>query len=364
MSLPLISVLITTYNYGRFIEEAIGSVLSQDYPGDRMEVVIVDDGSTDDTAERVRKYGAKVRYFYKPNGGQASALNLGFAKARGEIVALLDADDLFLPGKLARMAEAFQQDPALGMFYHPLLEFDMETNERRESQFPLISGSFFEHLEKFVPYFGPGDCVSFRRTFLDRLLPIPEIIRMLADGYLSSLIVFVAPILAVPECLTVYRFHGKNTFYADECQMPVDIQRKRLQLFQIEFDAMRKWLGENGYTRKLLPVRYFLDRWTLNQQMRRFRIEPPGRVRFFGSVVFENYMNSPIQSWKLTAFNYLSAFSALVFGYRRRNQMYEWRGRTMETVERVYRAIWGGRGNQGLGPRQKTDDHATPDAKV
>jgi glycosyltransferase involved in cell wall biosynthesis len=74
---------MTTYNYGHFIEESIESVLSQDYPLDRRELVIVDDGSTDDTADRVRNYGSKVRYFFKPNGVQASALNLGFASARG-----------------------------------------------------------------------------------------------------------------------------------------------------------------------------------------------------------------------------------------------------------------------------------------
>src|SRR3974390_557287 len=116
MSLPFITVVITSYNYGRFIGESIESVLSQDYPAERREIVVVDDGSTDDTADRVRQYGSKVRYFQKPNGGQASALNLGFAEARGEIISLLDADDLFLPGKLTRVAGAFQKNPALGMF--------------------------------------------------------------------------------------------------------------------------------------------------------------------------------------------------------------------------------------------------------
>src|SRR5271170_5646108 len=102
MSTPVITVLIIAYNYGRFVEEAIDSVLAQDFPLDNVEIIVVDDGSTDDTAERVGKYGSKIQYFHKSNGGQASALNLGFAKARGEIVVLLDADDLFLPGKLAR----------------------------------------------------------------------------------------------------------------------------------------------------------------------------------------------------------------------------------------------------------------------
>src|SRR5580692_197518 len=108
---PLITVLIDTYNYGRFIEEAINSVFSQDFSMERVQVLVVDDGSTDDTAERVKKYGSRIEYFYKPNGGQGTALNEGFALARGEIVVLLDADDYFLPGKLRRVAEEFQNYP-------------------------------------------------------------------------------------------------------------------------------------------------------------------------------------------------------------------------------------------------------------
>src|SRR5579864_9845486 len=115
--MPFISVLITTYNYGRFVEEAIESVLLQDYPAEKREIVVVDDGSTDDTAERIKKYGDKVRYFRTPNRGQASALNLGFTECRGEIVSLLDADDVFFLGKLARVAAAFERDASLGMVY-------------------------------------------------------------------------------------------------------------------------------------------------------------------------------------------------------------------------------------------------------
>ena len=88
-----VSVIIDTYNYGSFIEESIDSVLSQEFPRDRMEVLVVDDGSTDDTAERVKKYGSQVEYLYKPNGGQAAAFNWGLNRARGEIVFFLDADD-------------------------------------------------------------------------------------------------------------------------------------------------------------------------------------------------------------------------------------------------------------------------------
>jgi len=113
-----VTVLVDTYNYGRFIEEAIDSVLAQDFPPEQMEILVVDDGSADDTADRVRKYGDRIQYFYKPNGGQASAFNFGIRRARGEIVAFLDGDDYWLPGKLQRIVAEFEKHPEAGMAYH------------------------------------------------------------------------------------------------------------------------------------------------------------------------------------------------------------------------------------------------------
>src|ERR1700724_870289 len=119
---------MTAYNYGRFIEKAIDSVLAQDFPLDQVEIIVVDDGSTDDTAERVKKYGSKIQYHRKENGGQASALNFGIGKASGEFVTFLDADDFFLPGKLARVVEAFQKNPSIGMVYHKLEVWTQRTD--------------------------------------------------------------------------------------------------------------------------------------------------------------------------------------------------------------------------------------------
>ena len=117
---PLISILIDTYNYGRYVEEAIESVLAQNFPVDEREILVVDDGSTDDTAERVRRFGSAINYFRKPNGGQASAFNFGLRRARGKYIALLDADDYWLPGKLSRIAEEFEKhaDEVDGVLVH------------------------------------------------------------------------------------------------------------------------------------------------------------------------------------------------------------------------------------------------------
>ena len=94
---PYVTVLIDTYNHERFIEKAIASVLEQDYPSANVEVLVVDDGSTDRTAEMVQKFEPRLRLIRKANGGQASAFNVGIPQAHGEIVAFLDGDDWWAP---------------------------------------------------------------------------------------------------------------------------------------------------------------------------------------------------------------------------------------------------------------------------
>jgi glycosyltransferase involved in cell wall biosynthesis len=94
---PLVSVIVSVYNGGRFLAQALDSVFAQDYHP--LEVIVVDDGSTDDTADVARSY-PEVHYIYQENQGVAVARNTGIAAARGDLIALQDADDLWVPGKL------------------------------------------------------------------------------------------------------------------------------------------------------------------------------------------------------------------------------------------------------------------------
>jgi len=107
-----------------------------------MEILVVDDGSTDDTAQRVKKYGGRIRYLWKPNGGQASAFNFGLRRASGEIVTLLDADDYWLPGKLQRVAEEFDKHPDAGMVYHKVREFHSQRGVLRMEDLPFFPAFF------------------------------------------------------------------------------------------------------------------------------------------------------------------------------------------------------------------------------
>ena len=106
---PLISVVIPTYNRGWILKEAVDSVLAQKYPA--YEVIVVDDGSTDDTAAILAGYGNRITILRQENRGVSAARNRGVRKAGGNLLAFLDSDDLWLPGKLETQANFFQAHP-------------------------------------------------------------------------------------------------------------------------------------------------------------------------------------------------------------------------------------------------------------
>jgi glycosyltransferase involved in cell wall biosynthesis len=118
----LLSVVIPSYNRARLVGDAIDSVMTQTWP--HVEAIVVDDGSTDDTEAAVvpwvARYGDRVRYIRKPNGGVASARNVGFVAARGEFIALLDSDDVWHPWKGQAQVELMRRHPEVGMVWTDL----------------------------------------------------------------------------------------------------------------------------------------------------------------------------------------------------------------------------------------------------
>jgi glycosyltransferase involved in cell wall biosynthesis len=112
---PRVSVVIPTYNSAAMVKEAIDSVLAQTYSD--FEVVVMDDGSTDDTESVVRQFGDRVRYFKQENQGVSAARNAGIKRSRGDYLAFLDSDDLWLTEKLAEQIPLLERDPKLGLVY-------------------------------------------------------------------------------------------------------------------------------------------------------------------------------------------------------------------------------------------------------
>ena len=117
VTLQRVSVVIPTYNYGHFVAEAVESALKQTYPN--LEVIVVDDGSNDDTAERLRQFGNQIIYIYQQNKGLSSARNAGIRRATGEWVAFLDADDVWHAEKIAKQLAAVGGDHDIGLIGSP-----------------------------------------------------------------------------------------------------------------------------------------------------------------------------------------------------------------------------------------------------
>jgi len=131
---PQVSVIIPTFNQSGYLVEAIKSVLSQTYTS--LEVIVVDDGSTDNTAEVVGAFDSRVRYLRQSNKGTAAARNAGIAHAKGKWIAFLDHDDLWMPEKLALQIPLFEADPKLGLVYAAIRFFDDRTGRITCEHFP------------------------------------------------------------------------------------------------------------------------------------------------------------------------------------------------------------------------------------
>jgi glycosyltransferase involved in cell wall biosynthesis len=291
MRTPRVTVLIDTYNYGQFVEEAVGSVLAQDFPVEEREILVVDDGSTDDTPERLRKFGDAIRYLWKPNGGQASAFNFGLERARGKTVAFLDADD--------------------GVF--------------QDGGLPLLSGflpSNTKNLLSYVLY--PTSFLAFRRSALELLLPIPKALTIQADAHLSGLIVFVAPIVAVPECLAVYRVHGTNLF-ADRSESNGPRHELRMKTRRALVDGMRNWLSERAYDLGRPDLHAYFKQWDLSQEKDEFTVSPPGRARISRHLLEYARYYGPQLTWRHRTVTYMNAAGSLVVGYKNVHRLDEWR---------------------------------------
>ncbi|MFO7537083.1 MAG: glycosyltransferase [Chloroflexota bacterium] len=115
MDKPAVSIIIPTYNSARYLPLALASVFEQDFSD--YEVIVVDDGSTDETTQALRPFTPRIQYHYQQNAGSAAARNTGLARARGEFILFLDADDLLLPGKLRDQVAFLQQRPTLGLVH-------------------------------------------------------------------------------------------------------------------------------------------------------------------------------------------------------------------------------------------------------
>lgn len=257
MSGPAVTVLIDTYNHERFIEQALVSVVEQDFPESEMEILVVDDGSTDSTPEIVRKFTPRVRLLTKPNGGQASAFNFGIPEAHGEIVAFLDGDDWWARNKLTRVAEAMAADPSLGIVGHGIMEVDSDSKHLRSllppsiGNFDLQSDDGAQTFRNYMAFLGTSR-VSIRRSVLSKILPIPDPLVVEADEFMSAVSVAEARAALITEALTFYRLHDGNLFQfrsADQARL-----RRKQQVLAALANGLSRRLTQMGVSPSAMSI--------------------------------------------------------------------------------------------------------------
>lgn len=201
---PLVSIVVPSFNQGRFLEEALRSVIGQDYP--RVELLVADGGSTDDSVAVLRRNVDRIAWWYsEPDGGQAAALNRAFARASGEILGWINADDTLLPDAVSAGAAALEARPDALLVYGDAIYIDEEGREMGrfragEMDVPEMMRRCQDHVVQ------PGSL--FRRRALELAGPF--------EGYFCLDFEFVArigmaaPVVRLDRPLATYRLHGDS----------------------------------------------------------------------------------------------------------------------------------------------------------
>jgi glycosyltransferase involved in cell wall biosynthesis len=261
-SCPKVSVLISSYNYEAFLGEAIQSVLGQTW--ENFEAVVCDDGSTDNSVEVAQRYSRRdrrVRVIAKKNGGQASGLNAAFRESSGEILCLLDADDVFHPEKLERVVQGFQRQPDAGFGVHRVLRVDC--NRRPQGVWPLRpalpEGWHGDRMLKeggVLSYMPPASGLSLHRTVAERIFPLPEAAPCgsLADQVITRHAPLLTSVVRSLEVLAEYRLHGSNSY--EQSRVTPESLLKRIESCRALWDAERDFLAslDPSLVSQLQPV--------------------------------------------------------------------------------------------------------------
>jgi hypothetical protein len=249
-ALPLVSVLIPTHNYADFVGRSIESVLEQDYPLERLQIVVVDDGSEDDTAGAVAPYLEHVTYLHQKNRGLRGTVNRLLAAARGDLIALQSGDDIWLPGRLRAQVDQFLARPDLGLLYGDMRVIDAEERTLAES---------FWAMERITPLRGrpvpqlihgnvvSGGTLMVRGSLRAEFEPLPEFAPW-EDWWIALCVARVAEIDYLPQPLLGYRRHGRNMNLGVDHAQRMNIARQELPL--------RRWILTGFESELLGPADY------------------------------------------------------------------------------------------------------------
>jgi glycosyltransferase involved in cell wall biosynthesis len=217
-NLPLVSVVIPAYNYAKYLAKTLDSVFAQTYRP--IEVIVVDDGSTDNTAEIVRAY-PEVRYFYQSNQGVSVARNVGITAAQGEYIAFLDADDRWKPDKLSIQITYMLENPDIGITATKVFNF-LETGTQMPSCF--TPDRHLGETESIIP-----STLIVHKTVFSQIGAFSSEYRASEDlEWLSRAQDAQISIFTIAQTLTLRRLHGSNLSW----EIASTVSSRRLRIFK------------------------------------------------------------------------------------------------------------------------------------
>jgi glycosyltransferase involved in cell wall biosynthesis len=267
----LVSIVIDNYNYDRFVHAAIDSALSQSYQP--VEVIVVDDGSTDQSRELIDRYGDQITTVLKGNGGQASALNAGFAHSHGDLVIFLDADDVLLPQAAQRVADALSAQPETAKIQYRMEVISADGTRtgviKPPAHIPLPAGDLKKQ-EMLFPFdltWLPTSGNAFSTLALRDIFPIPEDAygKVGADWYMAHLTPLFGPVISLGEVCAYYRVHPSNHYELFEPLLNLAHIRQTIIYSDITRSHLLKYadrLGLPDRPSEILSVSYVANRIT------------------------------------------------------------------------------------------------------
>lgn len=231
MNAPTVSIVIPAYNHADYLAQAIESVLSQDYSP--IELIALDDGSTDRTPEVLAHYTGRLHWQTQSNAGQAYTLNRGWTMARGEILGYLSADDLLLPGCVSAAVELLRASPETVLAY---CDFDLIDPHSRVIR--TVRAREFDYREMVVNLTcAPGPGAFFRRVAFQRAGGWDPALRQMPDYEYWLRLGLAGAFKRIPRPLAAFRVHeGSATFAApppEQAEEPVRILRKYFALAEV-----------------------------------------------------------------------------------------------------------------------------------
>ncbi|MCD6425107.1 MAG: glycosyltransferase [Anaerolineales bacterium] len=210
---PLVSIITPSYNQAQYLEDTIQSVLQQDYPN--LEYIIVDGGSTDGSPEVIEKYQDNFAWWVsEPDQGQADAINKGFKKANGEIIAWLNSDDLYLPGAISSAVDLFQKYPNSGVIYGDAVSADADGRLLNELRFSNWGTRDFLQFNIICQ-----PAVFMKRSIVEKVGYLDPTYHFFLDHQLWIRLSRETEFVHHPETWAVSRYHpeAKNVTMASEC---------------------------------------------------------------------------------------------------------------------------------------------------